>query len=95
VDDRVGGMPVYMHALDFLSSPNLSRKVSYPKFRLIEIRFDLRPLHLLDRIPGGSPGMLHRQRLARGPDRIGWQHKARVTEMLADLSPLVRTLDAY
>jgi hypothetical protein len=22
----------------------------------------------------------------RGPDRIGWQHKARVTEMLADLS---------
>ena len=25
-------------------------------------------------------------KMVRGPDRIGWQHKARVTEMLADLS---------
>jgi hypothetical protein len=33
--------------------------------------------------------------LVRGPDRIGWQHKTRVTKMLADLSPMVRTLDAY
>jgi hypothetical protein len=29
------------------------------------------------------------------PDRIGWQHKAGMTEMLADLSRMVRTLDAY
>jgi hypothetical protein len=33
--------------------------------------------------------------MVRGPDRIGWQHKARATEVLADLSHLVRTLDAY
>jgi hypothetical protein len=39
--------------------------------------------------------MFRRQRLVRGPDRIGWQHKARVTETLADLSPMVSTLDAY
>jgi hypothetical protein len=30
-----------------------------------------------------------------GPDRIGWQHKAGMTEMLADLCRMVRTLDAY
>jgi hypothetical protein len=28
--------------------------------------------------------MFRRQRLVHGPDRIGRQHKARVTEMLAD-----------
>jgi hypothetical protein len=28
--------------------------------------------------------MFRRQQLVHGPDRIGWQHKARVTEMLAD-----------
>ena len=30
-----------------------------------------------------------------GPDRISWQHKAGMTEMLADLSRMVRTVDAY
>jgi hypothetical protein len=39
--------------------------------------------------------MSRNTKVVRGPDRIGWQHKARMTEMLADLSPLVRTLAAY
>jgi hypothetical protein len=33
--------------------------------------------------------------MVRGPDRIGWQHKAGMTEMLTGLSQLARTLDAY